>query len=424
MKTPWGNIGKINTTEDKIVRVDATESELDSNPVQQVLGINELLPQLSILQLSDVWLKTKKTFKGKAGKALVVWEDERSIEFGEWWGGWGWCNVDPITLTYAPVVNVDLWINVNYVITLTWDCIINLWNIVPWCVYQFLVIQDSVWGHSLSFGQPVIYSDWYLQNLSPWNISKVIVDNINWQYFASIQSFGEASIWRNAWVRWNSSEGVISVSADWITWYTIADKNLWATSVYTSWATLSETNCGKFYQWWNNYWFPYWTSQTWTNTHPNSDSYWPWNYYNSNWTFIGYYNWTNIDMWWWDTNTNASKQWPCDSWWHIPTQLEFAKVFSACLSLWISELEVVNYLKIPKCWMLDYDWEYLNNNTANIYFSDWTINTRVEWFTFYSWTYIYWNTRSFYWYSIRPFKNTTLIPWSWGSYAWWTKLFW
>ena len=111
----------------------------------------------------------------------------------------------------------------------------------------------------------------------------------------------------SAWVFRNSSLWLISVSWDWTTWYTIQDKNLGATTVYNQWDTLSDANCGYFYQWGNNYWFAHsWTITT-SSTQVDASNYWPWNYYNSS-TFIttssSPYDWSNVqndDLWWWET---------------------------------------------------------------------------------------------------------------------------
>lgn len=83
----------------------------------------------------------------------------------------------------------------------------------------------------------------------------------------------------------NATLGLISISSDGTTWYTIADKNLWATTVWNSWDALSESNCWKYYQRWNNYWFPRTWSVTTSTTKVSAADYWPWNYYSSN-TFI------------------------------------------------------------------------------------------------------------------------------------------
>lgn len=110
-----------------------------------------------------------------------------------------------------------------------------------------------------------------------------------------------------AWIYRNSALWLISISSDWTTRYTIADKNLWATTVYSNWASLSEANCGKFYQRWNNYWFPYSWSVTTSSTQVDASNYWPWNYYSSS-TFIyrtaSPYGWDssdNNDLRWWET---------------------------------------------------------------------------------------------------------------------------
>lgn len=59
------------------------------------------------------------------------------------------------------------------------------------------------------------------------------------------------------------------------------DKNLWATTVYNSGDTLSQANCGNFYQRWNNYGFPWTWNVTTSSTQVDASSYWPWNYYES-----------------------------------------------------------------------------------------------------------------------------------------------
>lgn len=429
MKTQWGNIGKVNNTEDKIVRVEWTMLEDATYIKENILWVTSMLPPLSILQLSDV--APQKTFKWNAGKALVVSSNERWIEFGNAWWGWG-CDVDPVTLTYAPLIDVSLWIKVNYILTLSWDCVLNLSDIEPWCVYQFLIIQDATWWHTISFSQQVIYSEWYIQNLSPWNISKLIVDYINWQYFVSIESFGNSSVWRNAWIWWNQSQWVISISADWIRWYSIADKNLWATSVFNTWDTQSETNSWKFFQRWNNYWFPYTGATSTSATQVDASAYWPWNYYSSS-TFITWENWdssNNTNLWWWDTWTTTATQWPCPTWYHIPSTQERAQVMWAWLSLWArstTNLWMIPLLKIPESGgNLNWSWTavlwsfcYRTNEatTPDEYWSEY------RYITFSQYNINYSSTDDNRWYYIRPFKNSPLIPWSWWTLQWWTQLF-
>lgn len=106
------------------------------------------------------------------------------------------------------------------------------------------------------------------------------------------------------WIFWSSTDWLISLSSDWQTWITISDKNLWATTVWDSGNTLSEANCGYYYQRWNNYGFPRtWTIANQSTTQVDASTYWPWNYYSSD-TFIKY-NWRwdatdNWNLWWWE----------------------------------------------------------------------------------------------------------------------------
>ena len=119
------------------------------------------------------------------------------------------------------------------------------------------------------------------------------------------------------WIFWSSTDWLISLSSDWNTWITIADKNLGATTVWNSWDTLSETNAWKYYQRWNNYGFPRARNATITISYTQVDAstYWPWNYYSSS-TFIGRssspHRWDTTDNWnlrWWVTGVQQEHIW-------------------------------------------------------------------------------------------------------------------
>ena len=109
-----------------------------------------------------------------------------------------------------------------------------------------------------------------------------------------------------AWIFWDQTDWIISITSNGSTWYTIADKNLWATVVYNDWDTLSESNCWKCYQRWNNYWFPRNASVTTANTQVNASTYWPWNYYTSS-VYLTYSGW-------WDSSYNANLRWWVTQW--------------------------------------------------------------------------------------------------------------
>ena len=94
-----------------------------------------------------------------------------------------------------------------------------------------------------------------------------------------------SSVATNAWVFYNATEWIISISWDWTTWITIADKNVLATTVYNNWDAISEANSGKFFQRGNNYPFSMYWSVTTSDTMVDASTYWPWNYYYSD-TFI------------------------------------------------------------------------------------------------------------------------------------------
>ena len=129
-----------------------------------------------------------------------------------------------------------------------------------------------------------------------------IVPTPSWAklYWMSIESW---------WIFWSSTDWLISLSSNWQTWVTIMDKNLWATTVWNSGDTLSEANCGKYYQRWNNYGFPRTWTVTASSTQVDASAYWPWNYYSSS-TFIT----RSSSPYRWDTTDNANLRWWVSQW--------------------------------------------------------------------------------------------------------------
>ena len=115
----------------------------------------------------------------------------------------------------------------------------------------------------------------------------------------------------NAWIFHNATLWLISISSNWTTWTTIADKNIWATTVYNNWDTLSAANCGWYFQRGNNYMFSYDWWYTTSTTQVNAGDYWPWDYYSSSTYIIRSLSWdssNNNNLWWWVT------QWTWEDW--------------------------------------------------------------------------------------------------------------
>ena len=117
----------------------------------------------------------------------------------------------------------------------------------------------------------------------------------------------------NAWIFHNPTDWLISISSDGTTWYTLMDKNLWATTVYNYWDTLSYANCGNYYQRWNNYWFWENASQiTKSSTQVNVTWYGPWNYYKSSTWITTTPRQSSVNDWdnlrWWVTGVVTKSQ--------------------------------------------------------------------------------------------------------------------
>ena len=190
-----------------------------------------------------------------------------------------------------------------------------------------------------------------------------------------------SSIAANAWVFHNATDWLISISGDWQTWYTIQDKNLWATAVYNYWDTLTDENCWYFYQRGNNYWFPHSWSITTSTIKTDASTYWPWNYYSSNifikvtstassqsdwssvknnnlWWYESYLEQDNdIYIWEWEWENYYYQWWPCSDWFHVPTAGEWQWLVSIMNTMNFRDwYDFAVKLHLPPMWHRFRDW--------------------------------------------------------------------
>ncbi len=213
------------------------------------------------------------------------------------WGNWWWDDFrDKMKMPYSGYrswPNSANIVNRNYM-WFVWTC-------------DWYTIWDPRSGYCLLIWSGNLRTSWNyrqdLLNIRPFKNTWVAPDS-SW---TTIYDWSSTATW--AWIFHNAWLGLISISTDGTTWTTIADKNLWATTVYSVWDTLSEANCGKYYQWWNNYWFQWdWNITNTSSTPIDGSSYWPNNYY-YNETLVRdttrtFYDWSTVrnDNVWWGTS--------------------------------------------------------------------------------------------------------------------------
>lgn len=210
----------------------------------------------------------------------------------------------------------------------------------------------------------------------------VIPDNNRTQLY----DWGDWPQWELTWIYHNATLWLISISSDWTNRTTIQDKNLWATTVWNNWDTLSEANCGYYYQRWNNYGFPFAWSVTTSWSQVDASTYWPWDYYSSS-TFI---TWNQR----WDTTDNWNLRWWVSQWtWETPDPVRL-------------HWAIQTFHRAPH-----YDW-YLNGATIAYYpLTEDLLDHKDNWNTLYP------LTANGSWYSFSA--NADLykaIYFTWGTY--------
>lgn len=215
------------------------------------------------------------------------------------------------------------------------------------------------------------------------------------------------------WIYRNEADWLISLSSDGSTRYTIADKNLWATSTDTT----SSDSYGYYYQWGNNYGFSNSWSVTTSYSSVNASSYWPNNPYSDS-TFRLLENWeksNNNNLWGDATDTLVARKWPCSDGYHVPTRTETTAIINLCTWLWISSTNIRTYIKLPFNWRRHYDgnvydqWSRGNYWTSSTYWSGSSYSSYR--LSAYSWWIsdggaYWWGS----WYWVRPFKNEAVQP--------------
>ena len=244
-----------------------------------------------------------------------------------------------------------------------------IWLIVLWCLFLIWFIfkyfeKNHDWYEpfhgnvkmveDLDTSKIKTYStnnNWIWKNVITYDSNTTSVTDMNWHKF----EYWTISIWN----------------------ITIMDRNLWAEYAWTWFWTF-----WYYYQRWNNYWF-FWWLDPYVKTidyQVNADSFWPWKYNNSSFV-IWYESWDssyNEDLRWNKTNTNIARQWPCPTWWHVPTMNEWQKLIDTWENLWndISKepLKFIDDFKLPLAWFYWYlsntlldNWEYWYYWTSSPY---------------------------------------------------------
>lgn len=197
-----------------------------------------------------------------------------------------------------------------------------------------------------------------------------------------------------AWVFYDATLWLISITSNWTTGYTMADKNVWATVVYNYWDALSDANCGKYFQRWNNYWFTWNSITTTSSTQVDASWYWPWNYYSSSTFITDYGDWSSVpndNLRWWVTwvqqrpapivkryygwkivNDYSAMRWPCPEGFHVPSKDEWVALYNiwADYEIWDSSDAIETCLKMPfSGYRLSWTWVSSQGTSADYWSS-------------------------------------------------------
>ena len=229
--------------------------------------------------------------------------DEATALLNAWITLWAWTGTDGTSLDNFKTYLKAPW---------TWFYASMLRLQRSWCVERWTSSTFRQWNFGYKFDHSSASAGIELQQTACWTIirpfkNEWIAPDSSW---TTLYDWSSVASW--AWIFHNATEWLISISADWTTRITIADKNLWATQVWNYWDAFTADNIGKMYQWWNNYWFEFSATQPKTSADKVDASwYWPNKYLGGNYyygdTFIQNSDWwdssANKNLWWWNDLT-------------------------------------------------------------------------------------------------------------------------
>lgn len=185
----------------------------------------------------------------------------------------------------------------NYVDGLT--CYLSCTSINSTTTIPFGVALNYNWTINYNNASPHSASGYPIRAFK----NTVVIPDNTW---TTLYDWSSIASW--AWIFHNATLWLISVSGDGTTWATMADKNVWAINAYNPWDAKSESNCGYFFQWGNNYPFPMSWDLTTSSTQVDASVYGPWNYYYSNIFIYG------VSGNRWDSSNNINLRWWVTQW--------------------------------------------------------------------------------------------------------------
>ncbi len=171
-----------------------------------------------------------------------------------------------------------------------------------------------------------------------------------------------------------------------IIWFTIMDRNLWASEAW-GWKNASKKTYWNHFQWGNNYGFDATKTDVdttksqinWTKNNNNpvfflEERPWDDNY----WWYRDLHGWMwdsskNKNLWWWENDseknhwwldnlsqTVKNRQWPCPEWFHIPSIWEWSKLMEI-----YNEVAWYNVQFYRKEWLVEFD-EFFSTEKSDI----------------------------------------------------------
>ena len=216
------------------------------------------------------------------------------------------------------------------------------WTNDAWTGYAITALMESKKGNTTNSTEVIDRDkEWWYQKVGKWLTTSIVA---GWGWGVTYPT--------TAWVHYVWNDIVVT---DGTTRYIIQNKNVWATAVGTDWTNAAIR--WSYFQRGNNNGFSTVGALSPASTIP-VDTNWLTTYSGNTWIYGGSlprYDWSLTQ----NDNLRLEKtQWPCPTWYHVPTQAEWAWLYNIRLSIYTTGANNWNLLrdtlKLPMAGLRNY----------------------------------------------------------------------
>ena len=140
----------------------------------------------------------------------------------------------------------EIWFSWSTTYTFKW-----IWYIQVWWMYWYALSLNGIDIFNYSFSWWSYFETRFLwpYTASVWDVVRVYVpwSQAGWIWWTIYDYYDDTLPVSDPWIYYNSSQQLVTMSSNWVDWFTISDRDLW-------WSPDSRWSIYYWWDWWNEDW--------------------------------------------------------------------------------------------------------------------------------------------------------------------------